>query len=94
MLKTYGIALAISGMFVASIGETLRSTSLAKDLADALTRRKLDVVAAQVLVFSARYASPSTLRARLSHKQYRDVHLDLQSAPVPGSKRVLPRHDG
>lgn len=103
MLKTYGIALVVSGVFVAPLGETLRSTSLAKDLADALTRRKLDAVAAQVpgepdrfvaaifpspaqlLVFSARYASPSTLQARLSHKQYRDVYLDLQSAPVPGS---------
>lgn len=103
MLKTYGIALAISGIFVAPLGETLRSTSLAKDLADALTRRKLDAVAAavpdepdrfvaalfpsraQLLVFSARYASPSTLQARLSHKQYRDVYLDLQSAPIPGS---------
>jgi len=103
MLKTYGIAVVISGMFVAPLGETLRSTSLAKDLADALTRRKLDAVAAQMpnepdrfvaalfpsptqlLVFSARHASPSMLQARLLHKQYRDVYLDLQSAPVPGS---------
>jgi hypothetical protein len=40
---------------------------------------------AQLLVISARYASPALLQARLIHKQYRDVYLDLQASPVPNS---------
>jgi hypothetical protein len=40
---------------------------------------------AQLLVVSARYSSPQLLQARLSQKQYRDVYLDLQGAPVPDS---------
>jgi hypothetical protein len=40
---------------------------------------------AQLLVVSARYGSPLLLQARLAHKQYRDVYLDLQSAPVRDS---------
>ena len=40
---------------------------------------------AQLLVVSARYASPPLLLARLTQKQYRDVYLDLQAAPVPDS---------
>jgi hypothetical protein len=40
---------------------------------------------AQLLVVSARYASPQLLQARVAHKQYRDVYLDLQGAPVPDS---------
>lgn len=40
---------------------------------------------AQLLVVSARYAAPSLLQARLAQKQYRDVYLDLQAAPVPDS---------
>jgi hypothetical protein len=39
----------------------------------------------QLLVVSARYASPSLLQARLAHKQYRDIYLDLQSSPIPNS---------
>jgi hypothetical protein len=39
----------------------------------------------QLLVVSARYASPALLQTRLTHKQYRDVYLDLQAAPVPNS---------
>jgi hypothetical protein len=39
----------------------------------------------QMLVVSARYASPPLLQARLAHKQYRDVYLDLQGSPVPNS---------
>src|SRR5687767_5589915 len=37
---------------------------------------------AQLLVISARHASPALLQARLTHKQYRDVYLDLQAAPL------------
>lgn len=40
---------------------------------------------AQLLVVSARYASPPLLQARLTQKQYRDVYLDLQASPVPNS---------
>lgn len=40
---------------------------------------------AQLLVVSARYTSPPLLQARLAHKQYRDVYLDLQGSPVPNS---------
>jgi hypothetical protein len=40
---------------------------------------------AQLLVVSARYASPPFLHARLTHMQYRDVYLDLQASPVPNS---------
>jgi hypothetical protein len=40
---------------------------------------------AQLLVVSARYASPALLQARLSHRQYRDIYLDLQGAPIPNS---------
>jgi hypothetical protein len=40
---------------------------------------------AQLLVVSARYASPPFLQARLTQKQYRDVYLDLQASPVPDS---------
>jgi hypothetical protein len=39
----------------------------------------------QLLVVSARYASAPLLEGKLSQKQYRDVYLDLQGAPVPGS---------
>lgn len=39
----------------------------------------------QMLVVSARYASPLLLQARLAHRQYRDVYLDLQGSPVPNS---------
>lgn len=40
---------------------------------------------AQLLVVSARYASPALLQDRLARKQYRDVYLDLQGASVPDS---------
>ena len=36
----------------------------------------------QLLVVSARYASPSLLKARLAQKQYRDVYLDLSASPI------------
>ena len=39
----------------------------------------------QLLVVSARYASPSLLKARLAQKQYRDVYLDLSSASIADS---------
>jgi hypothetical protein len=38
---------------------------------------------AQLLVISARYASPPLLDARLAAKQYRDVYHDLSTAAVP-----------
>ena len=36
----------------------------------------------QLLVVSARYASPSLLKARLAQKQYRDVYLDLSGSSI------------
>ena len=36
----------------------------------------------QLLVVSARYASPSLLKARLAQKQYRDVYHDLSGASI------------
>jgi hypothetical protein len=46
---------------------------------------------AQLLVISARYASPPLLEARLSQKQYRDVYLDLGGASIPNSSLLV--HD-
>jgi hypothetical protein len=46
---------------------------------------------AQLLVISARYASPLLLEARLSQKQYRDVYLDLGGAAIPNSSLLV--HD-
>ena len=46
---------------------------------------------AQLLVISARYASPPLLEARLSQKQYRDVYLDLGGASIPNSSVLV--HD-
>jgi hypothetical protein len=46
---------------------------------------------AQLLVISARYASPPLLEARLSQKQYRDVYLDLGGAAIPNSSVLV--HD-
>ena len=37
----------------------------------------------QLLVVSARFASPSLLKARLAQKQYRDVYLDLSGSAIP-----------
>ena len=39
----------------------------------------------QLLVVSARYASPSLLTARLAQKQYRDVYLDLSASSIADS---------
>jgi hypothetical protein len=36
----------------------------------------------QLLVVSARHASPSLLKARLAQKQYRDVYLDLSGSSI------------
>ena len=36
----------------------------------------------QLLVVSARYASPLLMKARLAHKQYRDVYLDLSGSSI------------
>jgi hypothetical protein len=44
---------------------------------------------AQLLVISARYASPPLLNARLSQRQYRDVYLDLGSAPIPNTSMLV-----
>lgn len=40
---------------------------------------------AQLLVLSARSASPSMLKTRLAQKQYREVYADLTSASIPDS---------
>src|SRR5688572_5200543 len=39
----------------------------------------------QLLVVSARHASPSLLKARLAHKQYRDVYLELSGSSMAGT---------
>jgi hypothetical protein len=39
----------------------------------------------QLLVVSARHSSPSLLKARLAHKQYRDVYLDLSGSSMAGT---------
>jgi hypothetical protein len=44
---------------------------------------------AQLLVISARFASPPLLDARLSQRQYRDVYLDLGSAPIPNTSVLV-----
>jgi hypothetical protein len=46
---------------------------------------------AQLLVISARYASPPLLDARLSERRYRDVYLDLGSAAIPNTSVLV--HD-
>jgi hypothetical protein len=43
----------------------------------------------QLLIISARYASPSVMHARLSSKQYRDVYLDLQQAAIANTSWFL-----
>jgi hypothetical protein len=40
----------------------------------------------QLLVVSARYASPSLLNARLAQKQYRDAYLDLASSSIADTR--------
>ncbi len=40
---------------------------------------------AQLLVISARTASPDILSARLLYKQYRDTYADLQGSPIKGT---------
>jgi hypothetical protein len=39
----------------------------------------------QLLVVSARYATPAALEAKLAQKQFRDIYLDLQGAPLPNT---------
>jgi hypothetical protein len=104
MLRTFTIVLLVGGYVAAASPEpTLRSATLAKQLATALTERRLEAIAAQhpdepdrfvaalffpnaqLLVVSARHASPVWLQARLTQKEYRDVYLDLQASPVPNS---------
>ena len=43
----------------------------------------------QLLIISARQAAPDAIKARLLHRQYRDVYLDLQASPVVDSKWFL-----
>lgn len=43
----------------------------------------------QLLVVSARYASPPLLDARLQKREYRDIYIDLNSASVPQSKLFI-----
>lgn len=40
---------------------------------------------AQLLVISARTASPDILNARLLYKQYHDTYVDLQGSPIKGT---------
>jgi len=46
---------------------------------------------AQLLVISARYASPPLLEDRLSQKKYREIYLDLGGAAIPNSSVLV--HD-
>jgi hypothetical protein len=43
----------------------------------------------QLLIISARFASADTIQARLIHRQYRDVYLDLQASTVADGKWFL-----
>lgn len=43
----------------------------------------------QLLIISARPASTDTIQARLIHRQYRDVYLDLQASTVADGKWFL-----
>ena len=43
----------------------------------------------QLLIISARPASPDTIQARLIHRQYRDIYLDLQGSTVSDGKWFL-----
>ena len=43
----------------------------------------------QLLIISALPASPQTIQARLTHRQYRDVYLDLQASPIFDGKWFL-----
>jgi hypothetical protein len=43
----------------------------------------------QLLIISARPASPDTIQARLIHRQYRDIYLDLQASTVADGKWFL-----
>jgi hypothetical protein len=41
---------------------------------------------AQMLVISAQYAAPVLLDQKLAKKEYRDIYLDLNGAPMAGTK--------
>jgi hypothetical protein len=43
----------------------------------------------QLLVVSAKYASPALLNEKVINKAYRDVYIDLNSASVPDSKVLI-----
>jgi len=47
---------------------------------------------AQLLVVSAKYSVPQLLNDRLGKKEYRDVYMDLNGAPVANTKIFV--HDG
>src|SRR5688572_17434417 len=40
----------------------------------------------QLLVISAQYTAPALLDQKLARKEYRDIYLDLNGAPMPGTK--------
>jgi hypothetical protein len=82
-----------------------KSPALAKELASLMQERKLDSIAArgaaadtyvaalafpgQLLVVSAKYASPALLNEKLIKQAYRDVYIDLNSASIPDSKVLI-----
>lgn len=82
-----------------------RTTALAKELADLMTKQKLDAIGAklsedtftaalffpgvQLLVVSAKYAAPPLLNEKIVNRQYRDVYMDLAAASVPESKLMF-----
>jgi hypothetical protein len=49
----------------------------------------LFIPGAQLLVVSARHATPDLLHARLARHQYRDVYLDLQGSSMPDATWFL-----
>lgn len=90
---------------VASAQDDARTTALARELADLMTKQKLDAIGAklgedtftaalffpgvQLLVVSAKYAAPPLLNEKIVNRQYRDVYMDLAAASVPDSKLMI-----
>jgi hypothetical protein len=97
--RSLGLVLLVATLVPAApLDRPSHSSTIATQLAKALSEQGLDAIAAedpdepdrfiaalffadsQLLVVSARHASPSLLKARLARQQYRDVYLDLASA--------------
>jgi hypothetical protein len=44
---------------------------------------------AQLLVVSGRYSAPMLIEAKLSHREYKDAYVDLNSATDPASRTLI-----